>query len=60
MWTNLDGKNTVNCSGKYFPDDTFRIGPQNNVSNDQLKDLSYQMVKHFNMEGIKKLGGFPS
>ena len=40
-----------------FADDTFRIVPRNDVSKDQLKDLSSQMVKHFNMEGIKKLGG---
>ena len=35
-----------------FSDDTFRIVPRNDLSNDQLKGLSSQMMKHFNMEGI--------
>ena len=36
-----------------FPNDTFHFVPRNDVSNDQLKDLSSHMVKHFNMEGKK-------
>ena len=59
---NLDEKNTVHYMGMAmaltpFSNDTFRIVPRNDVSNDQQKKLISQMVKHFNMEGIKKLGG---
>ena len=55
---NVDPKNTVHYMGMTmvlapFSSDTFRIVPHNNGSNDQLKDLSSQMVKHFNMEEIK-------
>ena len=40
-----------------FSDCTFRIVPRYDVSNDQLKDLSSQMVTHFNVEGFKELDG---
>ena len=58
----LMGKNTVYYIGMPialtpFSDNTFRIVPRKDVLNDQLKGLNSQMVKHFDMEGIKKLGG---
>ena len=59
---NFNGENTVYYIGMPialtpFSDNTFRIVPRKDVLNDQLKGLNSQMVKHFDMEGIKKLGG---
>ena len=58
---NFNGKDTVHymvmtMSLIPFSDDTFRIVSRNDLSNDQLKYLISQMRKHFNMEGIQKLG----
>ena len=38
-----------------FSDGIFCIGPPKGVSNDQLKDLSSQKVKDFNMKVTKTL-----
>ena len=59
---NLNGKKTFHYLGMTmastpFSDCTFRIVPRYDVSNDQLKDLSSQMVTHFNKEEIKELDG---
>ena len=59
---NLDGKNTVHYMGMTmaltpFSDDTFVSSIGIIKWSTVLKDLSSQMVQHFNMEGIKKLGG---
>ena len=56
LW-NLDAKNTIPYMGVImaltpFSDDIFRIVTCIDVSND---NLSFQMVKRFNMQGIKKL-----
>ena len=56
---NLGEKNTIHymiIALNPFFDDTFHSVPWNNISNDHVKDLSTQMVKHFDMEEIKKLG----
>ena len=59
---NLDGKNTVHYMGMTmaltpFSDDTFVSSIGMIKWSTVSKDLSSQMVQHFNMEGIKKLGG---
>ena len=59
---NLDGRNTVHWMGMVLAvspanSDNLRLVPRSEVSNEQLVNLTSNIVQTFNAEGLKSLGG---